>query len=114
MITPIVVGMMSAKQTLIGWVHQIGLNALEEVFRADAEQLAGPKGKHRRDRQCHHWGAAGARLSFGGRTITVKRPRVRTTGGREMALPTVEQFQSADPLSERVVEQLLLDLDARL
>jgi len=77
MITPIVVGMMSAKQTLIGWVHQIGLSALEEMFRADAEQLAGPKGKHRRDRQCHRWGTAGARLAFGGRNITVNRPRVR-------------------------------------
>ena len=113
MITPIVVGMMSAKQTLIGWVHQIGLSALEEMFRADAEQLAGPKGKHRRDRQCHRWGTAGARLAFGGRNITVNRPRVRTPSGRELALPTVAQFQATDPLSERVVERLLLGVSTR-
>jgi transposase-like protein len=30
-----------------------------------------------------------------------------------MALPTVEQFQSADPLSERVVERLLLGVSTR-
>ena len=113
MIEPMVAGMLSARQTLTGWVHDLGLAALEEVFAADAERLAGPKGKHREDRDCHHWGSTRTPLSFCGRRVSVSRPRVRTTTNRELPLPTVEHLAGADPLSERVVERLLLGVSTR-
>jgi putative transposase len=86
---PMVTGMVTTRQDLMTWVHQRGLDALDELFRADAEALAGPKGKHRDARTHNHWGTTRSELPFGGQRIVVERPRVRTTDGREAKLPTV-------------------------
>jgi transposase-like protein len=110
---PMVAGMVTTRQDLMTWVHQRGLDALDELFRADAEALAGPKGKHRDKRTHHHWGTTRSELPFGGQRIVVERPRVRTTRGREAKLPTVETFRELDPLPERVVERILLGVTTR-
>lgn len=112
-IEPMVAGMLNAKQTLTNWVHELGMAALEEVFAADAERLTGSKGKHRSDRTCHHWGSTRTAVSFGGRMVSVKRPRVRTTTNREVPLPVVVQLAATDPLHERVVQRLLLGVSTR-
>jgi putative transposase len=110
---PMVTGLVATRQDLMTWVHQRGLDALDEVFRADAEALAGPKGKHRDGRTHHHWGTTRSELPFGGQRIVVERPRVRTTDGREAKLPAVEAFGELDPLPERVVERILLGVSTR-
>lgn len=110
---PMVTGMVTTRQDLMTWVHQRGLDALDEVFRADAEALVGPKGKHQEGRTHHHWGTTRSELPFGGQRIVVERPRVRTTDGREERLPTVEAFRELDPLPERVVERILLGVSTR-
>jgi putative transposase len=110
---PMVTGLVATRQDLMTWVQQRGLDALDEVFRADAEALAGPKGKHREQRTHHHWGSTSTELPFGGQRVIVERPRVRTTDGREAKLPTVETFRELDPLPERVVERILLGVSTR-
>src|SRR5437773_2185659 len=54
-------------------------------------------------------------LPFGGRNVVVDRPRVRRAGkgGGEIPLPSVEAFRAADPLSARVVEQIVLGVSTR-
>jgi putative transposase len=110
---PMVTGLVTTHQDLMTWVHQRGLDALDEVFRVDAEALAGPKGKHRAERTHHHWGTTRSELPFGGQRIVVERPRVRTTDGREAKLPAAEAFRELDPLPERVVERILLGVSTR-
>lgn len=110
---PMVTGLVATRQDLMTWVQQRGLDALDEVFGADAEALAGPKGKHRDERTHHHWGTTRTELPFGGQRIVVERPRVRTTSGHEAKLPTVETFRALDPLPERVVERILLGVSTR-
>jgi hypothetical protein len=56
----------------------------------------------------HHWGWTPTALEFGGRKISVVRPRVRQRAGGEVTLPTVRHLQSFDPLSETVLNQILL------
>jgi hypothetical protein len=46
LLLPMIEGMARSKQALLEWVQQLGLRALGELFERDAEQLAGPKGKH--------------------------------------------------------------------
>jgi transposase-like protein len=110
---PMVTGMVTTREDLMTWVHQRGLDALDDLFRADAEALVGPKGKHRDERTHHHWGTARSELPFGGQRIVVERPRVRTTDGREAKLPAMETFRELDPLPERVVERILLGVSTR-
>jgi putative transposase len=110
---PMVVGLVTTRHDLMTWVHQRGLDALDEVFRGDAERLVGAKGKHSDERTHHHWGSTLTELPFGGQRISVQRPRVRTTDGKEAHLPTVEAFRDLDPLPARVVERILLGVSTR-
>src|SRR2546425_2852654 len=84
LVEPMLAGMTSTRQHLLAWVHAQGLAALDELFRAEAVALAGPKGRHQPQRTHHHWGTAATELTFGGRRVPGPRPRVRppARGGR--------------------------------
>jgi putative transposase len=113
LLMPMVAGMAAAKADLMEWVQGVGLEALKEVFEADAVAIAGEKGKHRVDRSHHRWGTTETELPFGGRRIRVERPRLRKKSGGEVLLPSVRHFQEEDPIPERVVNQILLGVTTR-
>jgi transposase-like protein len=113
LLMPMVAGMAAAKQDLMTWVQELGIEALRELFEADAATLAGPKGKHSQERVNHRWGTTNTELPFGGRRIRVERPRVRSKSGREVMLPSVARFQAQDPVPERVLNQLVLGVSTR-
>ncbi len=112
-VLPLVAGIAATKQGLLEWVHDFGLRALDELMRDDAAKIVGEKGKHRADRTHHYWGRTQSELTFGGRRISVEKPRVPSKDGREAALPALEEFRDRDPLSERVMNQLLLGVSTR-
>ena len=113
LLAPLVDGMTATRQQLLAWVQSAGLVALDAVFRAEATALAGVKGRHDRSRTHHHWGATARRLTFGGRQVSLACPRVRSRDGHEAALPSVVAFRELDPLTSRVMEQLLLGVSTR-
>ena len=106
-------GVAKARETLTSWVECRGLEVLGEVLRADAERIAGAKDKRRRKRTANHWGTRAAEVPFAGRHITVQRPRVRSTAGQEVPLPSLEAFRQHDALDERTIEQLVLGVSTR-
>ena len=112
-LTPLVEGLTATRTHLLEWVHMLGFEALQAVFRAEAEALAGPKGQHQAERTHHHWGRTRTALTLGGRRIQVDRPRVRSCEGQEAVLPTVAAWRARDPLTARVVEQILLGVSTR-
>src|SRR3989454_12656755 len=107
LVEPMLAGMTTTRQHLLAWVHAHGLAALDELFRDEAVALAGPKGRHHSQRTHHHWGTAATELTFGGRRVQVRRPRVRQTAGGEATLPSVAAFRDRDPLTARMMQQLL-------
>ena len=113
LVEPMLAGMTTTRQHLLAWVHAQGLAALDEVFREEAVALAGPKGRHQRQRTHHHWGTAATELTFGGRRVQVRRPRVRPTIGGEATLPSVAAFRDRDPLTARMMQQLLAGVSMR-
>ncbi len=116
LVLPIVVSMQAAKEGLLSFVYQVGMQALQEVFAAEAETIAGPKGKRNANRAFNHWGSTQTVLPLGGRNAVVKRPRVRRKGGEgpaEVSIPAVEEFKRADPLPARVAEQIVLGVSTR-
>ncbi len=113
LLTPLIDGMTATRQQLLAWVQGAGLVALEAVFREEAAALAGPKGRHDPKRTHHHWGATPRQLTFGGRQLSLPCPRVRSREGKEAALPSVRAFRETDPLTTRVMEQLLLGVSTR-
>jgi transposase-like protein len=91
----------------------VGLAALDGLFREEAAALAGPKGRHQAERTHHHWGTAATELTFGGRRVQVRRPRVRPRTGPEVTLPSVAAFRDRDPLTARMMQQLLAGVSTR-
>src|SRR2546425_2453607 len=112
LVEPMLAGMTTTRQHLLAWVHAHGLAALDELFRDEAVALAGPKGRHHSQRTHHHWGTA-TELTFGGRRVQVRRPRVRQTAGGEATLPSVAAFRDRDPLTARMMQQLLAGVSTR-
>ena len=112
-LTPLIAGMTATRRHLLEWLHAVGIGALQAVFTAEAEALAGPKGRQQRARTHHHWGQTATELTFGGRRIQVARPRVRSCAGQEAVLPAVAAWRKRDPLTARVLEQILLGVSTR-
>ena len=110
---PMMAGIAATKADLTEWVYEQGLTALHLLLREDAEKIAGPKGKHEKERTHNHWGSTDGELSFGGRRIQVSRPRVRSKSGEEASLPHFEAFREEDPLPERVLNQILVGVSTR-
>ncbi len=113
LVEPMLAGMTTTRQDLLAWVHAQGLAALDEMFRAEAAALVGAKGRHQTQRTHHHWGTAPTELTFGGRRVQVRRPRVRRTTGGEAPLPSVVAFRDRDPLTARMMQQLLAGVSTR-
>jgi putative transposase len=113
LVEPMLAGMTTTRRHLLAWVHAQGLAALDELFREEAVALAGPKGRHQTSRRHHHWGTTATELTFGGRRVQVARPRVRSTSGGEATLPSVAQFRDRDPLTARMMQQLLAGVSTR-
>ncbi len=110
---PMISGVLATKEALFGLVQQSGLLVMREVFAEEAEKAAGPKGRHQANRGANHWGSAPTEFPFAGRTVILKRPRVRAVDGREVTLPRIEQLRQVDPVCERVIEQILLGVSTR-
>ena len=110
---PMIAGIAATKADLTEWVYEQGLTALHLLLREDAEKIAGPKGKHEKERTHNHWGSTDGELSFGGRRIQVSRPRVRSKSDEEASLPHFEAFREEDPLPERVLNQILVGVSTR-
>src|SRR2546425_6104538 len=107
LVEPMLAGMTTTRRHLLAWVHAHGLAALNELFGAEAVALAGPKGRHQPQRTHHYWGTAATELTFGGRRVQVRRPRVRQTIGGDAALPSGGAFCGREPLAARVMQRRL-------
>src|SRR5260370_35976383 len=105
LVEPMLAGMTTTRHHLLAWVHAHGLAALDEVFRAEAVALAGPKGRHQVPRTHHHWGTTATELTFGGRRLHVSRPRVRRTTGGGRTFPPAVGGLGRDPVTSSSVAQ---------
>ena len=93
-------------------VVRSGLGVVAAMFEADREALCGRRYEHS-EHAAHRAGYATGELAMGGRRVQMKRPRVRSVSGRELKLPTWENFAELDPLGERAYEQMLIGVATR-
>lgn len=89
-----------------------GLQVLDAMMEEDRAAVCGPRYAHHRGQPAQRAGTVPSDVVLGGRKVAIRRPRVRAAG-REVALPTVTALQQTDPLSRRVVEQLLVGVATR-
>lgn len=92
-----------------------GLQVFAAMLEDDVTALCGRRHARVKDRSHSRHGGEQVAITFGGRKITVRKPRVRSVGeeSSEERLPTWEALSGIDPLGERALEQMLLGVTTR-
>ena len=100
------------RRNLMSFVISEGMKALDAVLEEDREKLCGKSYQKGSEDEPKRWGHAEGRLVMGGHRVMVRKPRVRQQG-KEVTLPSWEEFAEEDPLQERTVEQMVLGVSTR-
>ena len=109
---PLVDILVDAQAELQELVVASGLKVLAAMLEADRVAGCGPRYAHQPARRASRAGHAPSEVVLGGRKVALRRPRVRRDG-QEVALPSVQAFTTTDPLTRRVVEQMLIGVATR-
>ena len=104
----------AAREGLLALSVGVGLGVLSELMEEEVEEVVGPKGRHDPDRTAVRHGHDDGEVTLGGRSVAVRRPRVRTANDEsEVALATYEHFADRDALSRVVLERMLAGVSTR-
>ena len=89
-------------------VTEIGFRGVEAILEMDATDMAGEKGKHNPSRTARRYGYARTYVSFGGRKVELRKPRLRTVDNtREVPLESVALLHDEETLRSRVLDVLV-------
>jgi len=102
-----------AREALRELVLNAGFAVFAELLEEDREAMCGPRYSREGKREAYRHGSEVGRLVFGGRQVRLRRPRVRSVAGEELALPSWEAMKNQDPLEERAVQQVLCGVSTR-
>lgn len=105
--------LVTVKGALLELVLGSGFSVLQALLEQERERLCGTRYRHDTGRAASRAGFAPGELVLGGRRVTVPRPRVRSSDGKEIALPSWATYAAEDPLNERAVEQMVLGVATR-
>lgn len=114
MLLPVLGLLATLKGALFELVLGSGFTVLQALLEQEREQICGARYRHDPKRKASRAGYADeAELVLGGRRVAVKRPRVRSSDGKEVPLPSWAKFAAEDPLNARAVEQMVLGVATR-
>jgi transposase-like protein len=104
----------SLREGLLALAVGAGFQVLDAIIDESVTALAGPKGRHDPNRTAVRHGSEAGSVTLGGRTVPVRRPRVRTADrAAELAVPAYELFSSTDLLGEMALERMMAKLSTR-
>src|SRR5262245_47526752 len=96
-LVPILGVVATVKNGLYDLVISSGLRMLQVMLEQERAELCGPRYQHNAGRDAVRWGYdSHAELVLGGRRVQVKRPRARSSSGKEVPLPIWEQLSAED------------------
>src|SRR5512133_2912225 len=87
---PILGILATVKGALYELVVSSGMGVLLAVLEQEREKLCGVRYQHDAGRAASRAGYADGEVVLGGRRVSVKRPRVRSSEGKEIPLPSRE------------------------
>jgi transposase-like protein len=105
--------LVQARTALREIVVGAGFQVLTAMLEEDRDAVCGPRYQQTATRQAYRHGSEEAPVVLGGRKVRVKKLRVRSADGGEIALPTWQDVTREDPLNERAVEQMLVGVSTR-
>jgi putative transposase len=90
-----------------------GIEAMEHMLCEDARQFAGAPHSRGCHRAGHRWGRTEGKIGFHGGKVSVRRPRIRSYDGHELALPTWTAAQAEDWLGRWAMNLMLINVSTR-
>ncbi len=90
-----------------------GQQVLASMMEQDREDLCGPRWKRDADRTAGRAGTTQSEVTLGGRRIGMKRPRVRSQEGEEVALPSFAFAARRDPLDHHTLDAVACGISSR-
>ncbi|MGH2626707.1 MAG: transposase [Anaerolineales bacterium] len=103
----------SAREGVLALSVACGLAVIEEIMAADVTRICGPRGKHVPERTAYRHGDEPRLVPLGGALTAVEKPRMRSTDGKEVPLPSYEVFARRDLLDETALGRMLAGLSTR-
>jgi putative transposase len=97
------------RQDVEAFAAELGLVIIQQVMAAEIEGKIGSWGQQTVWRYGHQPGYA----IFGGRKVTLRRPRLRSPDNREVELSSYKAFQSPGKLQQAVARQLIRQCSTR-
>lgn len=79
----------------------------KQMLEAEVEQLAGPKGKHNKQRLVSRHSSQGGYIIVAGQKVKIQRPRVRGKDGHDVRLQNYKKFHDETVLDELAFERML-------
>ena len=102
-----------AREALWDTVILSGFGFVQKEGEAERTALCGARYAHQEQRQAVRAGHVPSSLVLGGRRVEIQRPRVRSSDGHELGLPSWPAWSSRDPLDERAFEQMVVGVSTR-
>ena len=90
-----------------------GSQVLTALMEQDREDLCGPRWKRDPDRSAGRAGTTPSEVTLGGRRVPIRRPRVRSTNGQEMELPSFAFASRRDPLDRHTLNAVACGISTR-
>lgn len=110
---PMLEALESAESGFFGLCIETGQQVLAAMMEDDRSALCGAAGHHDPDRSAVRFGSAPSSVVLGGRKIGIRRPRVRSTAGEELSLPTMQWATKSDPLDAHTMRAIASGVSAR-
>ncbi len=92
---------------------EAGQQVLAAMMEQDREDLCGPRWKRDPDRSAGRAGTTQSEVTLGGRRIPIPRPRVRSTEGAEVELPSFAFASSRDPMDRHTMNAVACGISNR-
>lgn len=90
-----------------------GQQVLFAMMEQDREELCGPRWKRDPRRSAGRAGSTQSEVTLGGRRIKVPRPRVRSTQGEELELPSFAFASKRDPIDRHTLNAVACGISTR-
>jgi transposase-like protein len=98
-----------ARQDIEAFAAELGLTIIQRVMEAEIGRKVGPWGQQRIHRHGHQPGY----VIYGGRKVSLERPRLRSREDQEVPLASYQAFQKNDKLQQAVARQLTRQCSTR-
>ena len=104
----------AVREGLLALAVGAGLQVMQALMAEDVAVVCGPKGRHDANRAAVRHGTEAGSVVLGGRTVPLRRPRVRRADNTaELAVPSYGLFSSRELLDELALGRMMAKLSTR-